>query len=505
MGFLKNKKIGILLSYIFFALSAVIGIFISSFAIKSVGNDDYGVYQSMIAFVEYLVLLEFGIGTIMSRNISILKKDGTEEEKIRRNIATLWTLTLFLAFLLSVFSFFFYLAIPHIYSRSMSEEQILLGKRIFIFAAISLICTFGQQSLNGIIIGNEFYSFEKLVAIIKLIIRTIFVILFLTISKQVWFIAIIDATMSFALLLISYVFIKTKIKYGYNIRFFDIKILKSVLPLCFALFLQAIVNTVNGSVDKFLISIMMKPEDVTIYSIVMAMYSMFSSIATIPISIFMPQIAKSISEGRKGRNLTDTLIQPCRLSILITGLVAFGFLSVGKQFIYLVYGADFSAVWLCSIVIIFPIFFDMSNGVIINVVTVLNKQHIRSILLMLTTSLNIVLTIFGIKVLGLLGAAASTGIAISIQFFLMNFFYHKVIDISIVHLFKRAFSGILVPLLISSLLSFVTGLFIKNNFVSFFLCGFIFLLFFSLFFLIWGTNDYEKDFLKRLFGRLMQK
>ena len=69
---MKNSRgKGITLSYLYFVINTIIGIFMSAFIIRTVGKTDYGVYQSMTAFISYLVLLEFGTGTIMARNISL--------------------------------------------------------------------------------------------------------------------------------------------------------------------------------------------------------------------------------------------------------------------------------------------------------------------------------------------------------------------------------------------------------------------------------------------------
>ena len=137
----SKRKVGITLSYIYFVSSTIVGIFMSSFIIRTIGKTDYGIYQSMTAFVSYLMLLEFGTGTIMSRNLSLLKKDGTDDEEIKKHVSTIWTLNSFLIIAISCVAVVFYLLIPNIYSKSMNAEQITTGKILFVFAAFSLLCS----------------------------------------------------------------------------------------------------------------------------------------------------------------------------------------------------------------------------------------------------------------------------------------------------------------------------------------------------------------------------
>ena len=131
---INTKSKGLFLSYIYFIVNTILSIFISSFIIRAVGKTDYGVYQAMTAFISYLVLFEFGTATLMTRNISLHKKDGSDDEKIKKNISTIWSLTLFLTIIITISALFFYFFIPAIYGNSFTENELILGKKLFVLA-----------------------------------------------------------------------------------------------------------------------------------------------------------------------------------------------------------------------------------------------------------------------------------------------------------------------------------------------------------------------------------
>ena len=160
---MKSRRSGLILSYGYFILSAVVSVFLSSFVINTIGKTDYGVYQAISAFITYLTLLEFGTGRIMSRNISMLKKDGSEDIEIKKNIATVLLLNGALLFLILAGVSCFWFLLDVIYKNSMNSDQISMAKQLFFFPVISLGISFFQQSFNGILIGYENYSFEKIV------------------------------------------------------------------------------------------------------------------------------------------------------------------------------------------------------------------------------------------------------------------------------------------------------------------------------------------------------
>ena len=276
-------------------------------------------------------------------------------------------------------------------------------------------------------------------------------------------------------------------------RYFDIGVFKLITPLALAMLLQTVVNTANGSVDKFLISIMMTPEDVAVYSVAMSMFAMFSSAATLSITMFMPQIAQNMKYGLERKELTETLVQPCRLNTIITGIIAFGFLSVGRPFIQTLYGVDYSKAWIYAIVVIMPMFFNMFNGVVVNVLDVMRKRHIRSLIMMITTILNIILTIVSIGVIGMFGAALATGISLIGQTILLNIYYQKAIGLQIRILIKKSFKGFIPCIVLATIFALAIQQIVKETFLQLLVGGVSFVAIFAFMFFKFGANDDEKN------------
>ena len=499
---INTRKKGILLSYIHFILNVVLSILVSAFIVRRVGKTDYGVYQSITAFIAYLVLLEFGTSALMTRNISLLKRDGTDEQEVNKNISTIWSLTIVLSVLILLFAFIFYLFIGRIYSNSFTESQIALGKEIFIFAAINLLFAFLTSTLNGLILAYKHYTFSVILTLVKLLIRSGLIISLLLINSNVLLVAIIDCCLGLLMLLITLFFCLFKLKSKLTFRYFDKAVFTSCLPLAFAMLLQTIVNTANGVVDKFLISLMMTPEDVAVYSISMTIFNMYSSVATLPITMFMPAIADEIKNGIDKENLTKHLVPACRLNVIVTGLIGLGFILVGRQFITIVYGVEFSEAWIYAVLIIVPYFFNMTNAVIVNVLDIYNKRHIRSAILLITTAINVGITIFGIKMFGMIGAALGTAISLALQTIILNIYYNNSIKIKIVFLFKESYKGIVPSLIFATFVTFPILFKIHNHLLSFMVGGVVFAFAFAIMFYSFGANINEKNKIRTFFSKL---
>ena len=266
--------------------------------------------------------------------------------------------------------------------------------------------------------------------------------------------------------------------------------------------LQGLVTTMNNTLDKFLIGIMMTPEDVTVYSIALTVYSMFSTIACLPMGIYMPAVAKDMREGARGMELTKKLLQPCRFNILITGLIVAGFAIAGRQFIVILYGEEFLTAWYCAMIVLVPMFLNTANDIVINVLDILNKRHVRSIILMGTTALNLLLTIVGIQYMGMVGASLATGLATLLQVIILNIYYQKKINIDVLYLFRKGFAGIIPSIFAALAVTLPLYFLIKNTYLSFFACGIVFLLVFGILYVLWGANPLEKQALRGVVNKL---
>lgn len=503
---MRNKRsTGIALSYIYLVLNMVIGIFLSSFIIRKLGDIEYGLYQTIGAFANYLMLLEFGTGTVMTRNISIYKNEG-EDELVQKCISTMWIITIVLSLIVLAIGSIFVLNMDFIYQLTMTSEQIQYGKRLFILIVINLVLSFYQSTANGMLLGFENYTFANKLKLIKLVFRTFIAVSVIVVWPMAIALTIVDCLMSIGCLLWTYKYSRKNYYFRISIKLYDVKILKESLPLCLALLLQTIINQANNEVDKTILGVCMSLESVSIYSVAQYFYLAFSSIATVPISIYLPEVAKGIIKGVEGQELTKTLIQPCRLVVICAGMIMFGFIAVGRQFITILYGSKYIHSWLYAILIMIPMFINLTNGILVNVLDVLRKRMIRSYVLLGTTILNICLTIYLIKIYGIIGAVISTAIAVIIgQDIIMNLYYSKITGIHIIYLFRKAYAGLLPTEIIACIISLLLANLIDNDWISLIMGGSIFFILCLLGFNYFGFNDIEKEKEKELIGKLFCK
>lgn len=502
----QNRSAGITLSYVYTFLNMILGLFMSSFLLRSLGDTSYGIYQTMSSFANYLVLLEFGTGTVMTRNLSICRSKNATELEIQKNVSTIWTITNVLGAVILTVSVIFYFSLDSVYAKSLTASQLAEGKSIFIAVTVFLLASFYVSTLNGVVLAYEKYTLNSKISIVKIIVRTALLVALITLVKKAIWIALVDAALGVAIALFLLLYSKKSFGIRFNFSNFDKIVFKSALPLCFAVFLQGIVNQANSNVGKFIIGIKLPPEVVSLYSVGLYVYSLFSSITTIPITMYAPQLTRDVTNGLRGKELTKQMIQPSRLIVLIGGSVLFGFISVGKQFISIIYGDKYLQAWLIAIIIMVPMFINMSNGIIINVLDAMNKRMSRSIVLIITTALNIVMTIFFVDWWGVIGVAVATAACTLIgHVILMNIYYMKAIKINVFYMFYKTYKGILVYQIVGAIVAYFVGQLISNVYVSFVVGGCLYVFVAFIGFFLFGKNKYEKELVSKVLNKIRRK
>lgn len=499
---INNRNIGIILSYTSTFLNMICGLFLSSFLLRSLGDWEYGLYQTISSFVNYLVVFQFGIGGVLCRNLLVAQKSN-DSDAAKKNTATIWYISIFLSVLISVVGILFCKSLPLIYVDNIPDVQMKYAQKLFLILLCYLVISFLSQTVSGVFLGNENYLTENLISILRILLRTVLLVLFCIRNPQSLTIAWIDTVVSIAVLLFSIVYVKRKYVFSFDIRFFDRTVIKNSLPLCIAMLLQAITTQANNNVDKFIISIKMDMESVAVYSVAMYIYSMFSSLTNIPISMYMPQIARSINNGVYGKELTETLVPSGRLVALIGGTILFGFIAVGKPFIHIVYGEQYGVAWITALIILIPMFINMTGGGVINVLDILNKRQIRSYILMFTTVLNILLTIWIIDYWGFIGAAVATAFSLIFgQVILINIYYYKVLSINMLTFYRHSYKGIFLSEVFATGIGFGVSSLFANNILSFFLGGISFVISEMICLFKFGFNQNEKERVLFIWKRL---
>lgn len=498
----SQRKVGMMLSYVNSLLLVAVNIFLTPFLIKTLGNSEYGVYQMMASFGGYLVLINFGTGTIMTRFVSVAlaKKDRKAEEN---SIATCLLISLGLGAVILIAATVLFVFLESIYASSMTPPQIEKAKVLYLFVAGNVFVMLFANTLQGIITAYEKFVVNSFWQIFKTFLKAVLVIFFLSIKSDSIIIVAVDLFLSLSLLVFELFYVLFGLKVRWKIYSFDKELFTSSAVFALAIFLQSVVNQVNTKVDVTILGIMKGPESVTTYSVAMQVFMVFSSVSSAAIAVYLPKFSRMCANGKPdGKTITDATIEPSRVQTLMSGAILFGFLICGRDFINVWMGDEYAFAWVIAVIILIPSFLLYTNGVIVSVLDAMGKRLIRSLVLAGIALCNIALTVVLVYFFGEIGAPIGTAIATFVgSVVIMNIYYVKVLGFKLGYFCVQVFKGIIPSLLAATAVSLPFVFILDVGLWGLVIKAGVFVVTLSISLWLFGFNKAEKDSVKGFFKR----
>ena len=256
-----------------------------------------------------------------------------------------------------------------------------------------------------------------------------------------------------------------------SFKYIDSEYAKKILSYSLIVFVDAVAFHLFWSADNIIIGIIMSSSAIAVYSIGTLISSLFFSFSIIISDVLMPEIVSKVTNNATNEELTEHMIKIGRIKLAILGLPVIGFVFMGKSFINLWVGTNYSDAYYIALLVIIPSFFSGITDVGLYVMWAKNKHKIKSFVSLFVSFLNILLTIILVKKIGIIGAAIGTSFAFIVGYNLFNnFFFQRVLGLNIILFFKKTFHKVWISLAISTVFSFYIS---KSDVTSWF--GFIIL------------------------------
>ena len=279
-------------------------------------------------------------------------------------------------------------------------------------------------------------------------------------------------------------------------------LLKNILKFSFWIFVANVVSQLFNATDTAMIGAIPKlaTEGVAVYNIGATFNSIMFSLTTGITSVMAPKINNMVLSGKSSKELTDLSIKVGRIQCYIMMLVITGFIVFGKPFIYYYAGKGYDESYWVAILMMIPNMIPLAQTVCLNVVVAQNKHQFRSIVYLMIAIFNVIGTWFLMQVMGVVGAALMTGIALILgQGFAMNWFYKVKSGLDIERFWIEVGKTYIIPIIMCIVFCMVSKYIDFYNLKLFFVGVIVYTGIYSLLLWKFTLNEYEKNlFLKPL-------
>lgn len=501
----SQRKSGAILSYIQIFLTNTIALIYTPFAIRMLGQSQYGLFGTASSFTSYLSLLGLGIGGAYIRWNARYRAENDVEGERRLNgmYFTMFSIIAFITLIVGVVLLF---VSDYIFGNSFSEKELTDLKYIIFLNVINSALTLFMTPIFANIQAYERFLVLRIVPIISAVITPVGNIIILLLGGKAVLLTFFTVVLSTINLIVYFLYARKRLKMRFIFKGFEWKVFKGIFAFSAFLFLNTITDLLTDNTDNIILGAVSGTVAVAIYTVGHNFKNYFLQFSTAVSGVFAPQVNQIVAKNDNNHVLSELMLRVGRVQFYIVSLVMIGYIAVGRSFIALWAGENYTDAFLIGFFLLAGAYVPLFQNVGIEIQKAKNKHKVRSVVYLLVAIFNIGMTIPFSILWGGVGAALATFICCMIgNVIFMNIYYHKGIGLDMISFWKSILR--IIPSFIPTIVVCVLiNMFLPVEKLMFLLLSIViicFVYFISEYF--FAFNKYEKELVLGPVKRLVKK
>ncbi len=486
------------LSYLNLAITNIIGILLTPYTIKMLGNSEYGLYTLIGAFVGYMSILDLGLNNAIIRFVAQyrVEKDKIAEENF---LAISLIIYAFIGVLITLFGVLFYFNMDYFFGNSLSIIEMGKAKIMMIILIFNIAISLPGGAFTGICSGYEKFVFTRIISIIKYVLRSFLLIAVLFYHGDSVSVVILDTIMNLLFIIASIYYVFYNLKVTIKLHQFKWYLIKVIFNYSFWIFVFALVYQFQWRTGQVVLGSNSNTTIVAIYGVGVMLGIYFTSFGNVINGLLLPKAVQSIHQGLSNEVLTEQMIKVGRLSLILLLYVFGAFALTGRTFIYLWVGKTYHDAWLIALLIMAVYIVPISQGFGHAILEAKKLLKFKAITFLGFSILGTILGAFLSKKQGAIGMISGLVFALFLLQNVMNFYYHKKGGLNMIQFFKKTYVLITLPFIAVLFLCNYINSFFANRWSFFILENGIYTLLFSIVIYKLFMNLEERVYVKKIF------
>lgn len=434
----SQLKIGIVLSYVNMLVGNLIPFFYTPVMLSLLGQSEYGLYKLSSSVTSYLSLISLGIGSAVTRYlIKAREEDGKEAE------AHVFGLFMIVFQVIAVISFIVGAVIvcnlDSWYGKALSASELSRMQILVSLMVCNTALSFSQSPYIAVVGTHEKFVFQQLMNILTTCAAPMINIIMLLMGYASIGMAVSSLLISVLVRIAYTLYVRRIINIRPIYSDMPISMLREILAFSFWIFLSNVVGQLYNATDTVMMGAIptLATTGVAVYSIGGVFNNIAFNLTTGVSNLLSPKVNKMVFSGAKDSELTDLAVRIGRIQGMIFALIVSGFVAFGRQFISFYAGEGYEDAYWVAICLMIPNSIPLVQSICLNVAIAQNKHKFRSLVYLGIALLNVIGTWFLMQIMGVIGAALMTGLALLIgQGLIMNWYYHKKTGLDMIRFWK---------------------------------------------------------------------
>lgn len=440
---MSQLKKAALLSYINLGISNIVGIVMTPFIIRMLGDAEYGLFALIGAFVGYLSILDLGLTNAIVRFVAQYR--AQRDEKGQENfLAVSLIIYTFISVTVVISGLLMYVQVERLFGASLTVSQMDKAKIMFLIFIFNIAIALPGGAFTGICNGYEHFIFPRLLTIFKYVLRTVLVVVILTQGADALGLVILDSILNVLFILGTVYYAFTRLGIKIKLHQFDYKFLKEIFSYSIWIFVFGMVYQFQWRTGQVILGATTSTVTVAIYAVGVTLGLYFLTFGNVLNGLVLPKAVQSIYNNSSAAVLTDEMIRISRITLIVLFYILGGFFILGKEFIILWVGHTYTEAWLVAMLIMIAYVMPISQGYAHAILEAKKLMRFKSLS-------SLILTLIGIAVGGYLSISYGLqgiiyGIfgALMVLQFIILFYYQFKLKLDM----KRYFTAALFPFLV---------------------------------------------------------
>ena len=501
---MSQLKKGALLSYITIFLTNIIGLLLTPFIIKSLGDAEYGLYTLIGAFVGYISVLDFGLNNTIVRFVA--KYRAEKDKKGEENFLAI-TMGIYgvISLIIVIVGVILYFNLDSIFSNSLTIEELSKAKVMFVILIFNLAITLPGGAFTAICSGYEHFVFPRTINIVRYLVRSLMVVGLLLLGGDAIGLVILDTVMNILVIILNSYYVLNKLKVVFKLHYFEIPLVKEIFSYSVWIFIFALVGQFQWKAGQIILGTLTNTTTVAIYAVGIMLGTYYGAFSTAISGVFLPRATKMAVDNVSGEELTTMMIKIGRISFLVLLMILGGFFLFGKQFILLWVGETYIEAWFIALIIMIAYTTPLVQAFGNLILVAKSKFSFKAIVYITLISLGTLTGALLVPTYGIKGMIMGTTVGWLISQVIMNFYYQKVIKLSILSFFKQLIDSILFSFIIIMIGGYFINKLPGTNWINLSIKAISFTILYWLIMYIFGMQNSEREILKNAIPFLKRK
>lgn len=426
----NSKKIAAVISYSQIAINLLYNVFITPFLLRSLGQNEHGIYSLCSSVLSYLGLFQFGFGTTFIRYY--IKYDAEKKWRERDELNGMF-LEIFgvVAFITAAVGIALICNAEFVFGGKITQEEYTLAKSLLSLVVLNATLSVIGVPFNALITAHEKFVFQQSLSLFDALIKFVLIVPILKLGYKSFALVLMNTILTVFTLTVNAIYSHKKLHVRFRFTHFDNFLFKEISVFSFFVFLQSVMDIFNWQIDRFLLARYRGSAEISVYSIGSQICMVFLSLGAAVTGLYVPQANQMVSTKRTDGDLTALMIRVGRFQFMLTTFLFSAFVFFGKPFIALYAGTGYENSYWITLLLLAPLVLPLSMDLWYHIARAKALHKTSTTIFVAVASLNLLISIPLCKTYGEIGAAIGTCIGMFVANNIFQIWYaHNVVQLN---------------------------------------------------------------------------